>query len=211
MAEVLNVSVRNELGSGPVRRLRRAGRTPAILYGHGEANVNLSIPTSEIKTALRHGSKLVDLQGSLSEKALIRIVQWDCYGSDVLHVDLTRVSESERVEVTVSLELKGEAPGLKEGGIVDHHLFDVEIECPAGEIPDKLVASIKNLHLGQTLTLADVVLPPHVILVTPIDTVVVSCQAQGLTEGLEEEAAAGETEEPEVIGRKAEDDEEDGD
>jgi large subunit ribosomal protein L25 len=211
MAEVLNVSVRNELGSGPVRRLRRAGRTPAILYGHGEANVSLSIPTSEIKAALRHGSKLVDLQGSLSEKALIRIVQWDCYGSDVLHVDLTRVSESERVEVTVSLELKGEAPGLKEGGIVDHHLFDVEIECPAGEIPDKLVASIKNLHLGQSLTLADVVLPPHVTLVTPLDTVVVSCQAQGLGEELEEEAAAGETDEPEVIGRKAEDDEEEAD
>jgi large subunit ribosomal protein L25 len=211
MAEVLNVSVRNELGSGPVRRLRRAGRIPAILYGHGEANVNLSIPTAEIKAALRHGSKLVDLQGSLSEKALIRIVQWDCYGSDVLHVDLTRVSESERVEVTVSLELKGEAPGLKEGGMVDHHLFDVEIECPAGEIPDKLVASIKNLHLGQSLTLADVVLPPHVTLVTPVDTVVVSCQAQGLAEELEEEAAAGETEEPEVIGRKAEDDEEEAD
>ncbi len=211
MTDVLNVSVRNELGSGPVRRLRRAGRTPAILYGHGEANVNLSIPTSEIKAALRHGSKLVDLQGSLSEKALIRIVQWDCYGSDVLHVDLTRVSESERVEVTVSLELKGEAPGVKEGGMVDHHLFDVEIECPAGEIPDKLVASIKNLHLGQSLTLADVVLPPHVTLVTPIDTVVVSCQAQGSAGELEEEAAAGETEEPEVIGRKAEDDEEDAD
>ena len=211
MAEVLNVSVRDELGSGPVRRLRRAGRIPAILYGHGEANVNLSIPTAEIKAALRHGSKLVDLQGSLSEKALIRIVQWDCYGSDVLHVDLTRVSESERVEVTVSLELKGEAPGLKEGGMVDHHLFDVEIECPAGEIPDKLVASIKNLHLGQSLTLADLVLPPHVTLVTPIDTVVVSCQAQGLAEELEEEAAAGETEEPEVIGRKAEDDEEEAD
>ncbi len=153
MTDVLNVSVRDELGSGPVRRLRRAGRIPAILYGHGEANVNLSIPTAEIKAALRHGSKLVDLQGGVNEKALIRIVQWDCYGSDVLHLDLTRVSEQERVEVTVSLELKGEAPGSKEGGIVDHHLFDVEIECPAGEIPDKLVASIKNLHLGQSLDL----------------------------------------------------------
>ncbi|MHB0957604.1 MAG: 50S ribosomal protein L25 [Pirellulaceae bacterium] len=209
MTDALNVSVRNELGSGPVRRLRRAGQIPAILYGHGEANVNLSIPTAEIKAALRHGSKLVDLQGSLNEKALIRIVQWDCYGSDVLHVDLTRVSEQERVEVTVSLELKGEAPGLKEGGMVDHHLFDVEIECPAGEIPDKLIASIKNLHLGQTMTLADVVLPPHVTLVTPIDTVVVSCQAQGPSEELEAGEAGGA--EPEVIGRKAEDSEEEAD
>ncbi len=152
MTDVLNVSVRSELGSGRVRRLRRSGRTPAILYGHGEANVNLAIPTAEVKAALRHGSKLVDLKGSLSEKALIRAVQWDCYGVDVLHLDLTRVSEQERVQVTVSLELRGEAPGVKEGGLVDHHLFDVEIECPAGEIPDKLVASIKNLHLGQSIT-----------------------------------------------------------
>ena len=53
----------------------------------------------------------------------------------MLHLDLTRVSEQERVQVTVSLELRGEAPGVKEGGMVDHHLFDVDIECPAGEIP----------------------------------------------------------------------------
>jgi large subunit ribosomal protein L25 len=207
MTDVLNVSVRNELGSGRVRRLRRSGRIPAILYGHGEANVSLSIPTPELKAALRHGHKLVDLKGDVNEKALIRVVQWDCFGVGVLHLDLTRVSEQERVEVTVSLELKGEAPGTKEGGIIDHYLFDVEIECPAGEIPDKLVASIKNLHLGQSITLADVPLPPHVTLLTPIDTVVVSCQAQGPSE---EEAAAeaGRSAEPEVIGRKAEETEE---
>lgn len=209
MTDVLNVSVRNELGSGRVRRLRRSGRIPAILYGHGEANVNLSIPTPELKAALRHGHKLVDLKGGVNEKALIRVVQWDCFGVDVLHLDLTRVSEQERVEVTVSLELKGEAPGTKEGGIIDHYLFDVEIECPAGEIPDKLVASIKNLHLGQSITLADVLLPPHVTLLTPIDTVVVSCQAQGPTEEeAEAAAAAGGSAEPEVIGRKAEETEE---
>ncbi|MHB8974752.1 MAG: 50S ribosomal protein L25 [Pirellulaceae bacterium] len=209
MTDVLNVSVRSELGSGRVRRLRRSGRIPAILYGHGEANVNLSIPTPELKAALRHGHKLVDLKGGVNEKALIRVVQWDCFGVDVLHLDLTRVSEQERVEVTVSLELKGEAPGTKEGGIIDHHLFDVEIECPAGEIPEKLVASIKNLHLGQSLTLADVPLPPHVTLLTPIDTVVVSCQAQGTSDELDEAAEAGGSAEPEVIGRKAEEDEED--
>ncbi len=209
MAEVLNVSVRQELGTGRVRQLRRSGQTPAILYGHGEANVNLAIPTAEVKAALRHGSKLVDLKGSLNEKALVRAVQWDCYGLDVLHLDLTRVSEQERVEVTVALELRGEAPGVKEGGIVDHHLFEVEIECPAGEIPDKLVASLKNLHLGESITLADVPLPPHVMVLTPLDTVVVSCEAQAATEGEEPAEAAAGPAEPEVIGRKAEDEEED--
>jgi large subunit ribosomal protein L25 len=202
MADVMNVSLRSEHGTGRVRRLRRSGQTPAILYGHGEANVSLAIPTAEVKAVLRHGAKLVDLQGSLSEKALIRAVQWDCYGHDVLHLDLTRVSELERVQVTVSLELRGEAPGVKEGGLVDHHLFDVEIECPAGEIPDKLVASIKNLHLGQSILLADVPLPPHVVVLTPTDTVVVTCEAQATGEAAEE-AVAGPAE-PEVIGRKPE-------
>ena len=167
MTDVLNVSVRNELGSGPVRRLRRAGQIPAILYGHGEANVNLSIPTAEMKAALRHGSKLVDLQGGLNEKALIRIVQWDCYGirRPAPGLDARQRAGAGRGHGVARIE--GRGPGAKEGGIIDHHLFDVEIECPAGEIPDKLVASIKNLHLGQSLTLADVVLPPHVTLVTP--------------------------------------------
>jgi large subunit ribosomal protein L25 len=203
MTDVLHVAIRKELGTGRVSRLRRAGQTPAILYGHGEQNVNLAIPTAEVSAALRHGGKLVDLQGEVREKALIRAVQWDCYGSEVLHLDLTRVSEQERVQVTVSLELKGEAPGAKEGGIVDHHLFDVEIECPAGEIPDKLVASIKNLHLGQSITLAELSLPPHVTLITATDSLVVSCYAQGPAQELEEAAAAGPVE-PEVIGRRAE-------
>jgi len=207
MAEVLNVSVRQELGTGRVRQLRRSGQTPAILYGHGKANVNLAIPTAEVKAAMRHGSKLVDLKGGLNEKALVRAVQWDCYGVDVLHLDLTRVSEQERVEVTVALELRGEAPGVKEGGIVNHHLFEVEIECPAGEIPDKLVANLKNLHLGESITLAYVPLPPHVTVLTPLDTMVVSCEAQVAMEGEEPDEAAAGPAEPEVIGRKAEEEE----
>ena len=205
MTDVLNVLLRKEVGTGAVRRLRRAGQTPAILYGHGEANVNLAVPTPELKAALRHGSKLVDLQGGVVEKALIRAIQWDAYGSTVLHLDLTRVSEQERVEVTVALDLKGEAPGAKEGGLVDHHLFEVEIECPAGEIPDRLYANIRNLHVGQSITLSEVHLPEHVKLLTPADTVVVSCQTQGPVEELEEEAAAAGAGEPEVIGRKMED------
>ncbi len=208
MTDILNVSVRNELGTGRVRRLRRSGQTPAILYGHGQANVNLAIPTAEVRAVLRHGSKLVDLKGNLDEKALIRAVQWDCYGTEVLHLDLARVSEQERVEVTVPLELRGEAPGTKEGGIITHQLFDVAIECPAGEIPDRLVASVRNLRLGQSILLSDVPLPPHVVLMTPADSVVVSCEAQIPTEEEVVEAAAG-PEEPEVIGRKAEEGEED--
>jgi len=137
-------------------------------------------------------------------------VQWDAFGSHVLHLDLSRVSVTESVVVNVPLELRGEAPGSKLGGMVDHHLFDVEIECPAGEIPDKLSVSIKELGLGETITVGDVPLPEHVKILTDADAVVVTCQAQ-VTSEEEEGLEGGGAAEPEVIGRKAEDGEEDSD
>ncbi len=133
-------------------------------------------------------------------------------GVHVLHLDLNRVSESERVIVTVPLELRGEAPGTKQGGIVDHHLFDVEIECPAGEIPDKLYVSIKKLELGGHMTVEDVEVPPHVTMMTPADD-----GGGDLSRTRPERRNGGcrggwrHASEPEVIGRKAEDAEEDSD
>lgn len=212
MTDVLTVSAREAVGSRPVRRLRKVGQTPAILYGHGQANVNLAISTSEVTAAIRHGQKVVDLQGAVSQKALIRDVQWDSFGMHVLHVDLTRVSAQERVTVAVGLDLKGESPGAKQGGIVEHLVFEVEIECSASDIPDRLHASINNLELGSTVTVGDVELPENVTLVTSPDMVVAHCLTPGPAEEEEaEEAAAPTSAEPEVIGRKAESEEEDSD
>jgi large subunit ribosomal protein L25 len=207
MTDVLHVTLREHLGTAQARRLRQTGQIPAILYGHQEANVALSIPASEIEAAVRHGGKLVDLKGGVSEKALIRAVQWNPYGNEVLHVDLTRVSEQERVSVMVALELKGEAPGTKQGGMLEHHVFELEIECPAGEIPEKLVAHLKHLQLGESITAGQIELPPQVTLLTPTDMVVVNCHAVGPLVEPELEPTAGPGE-PEIIGRKPDEDEE---
>ena len=92
---------------------------------------------------------------------------------------------------------------------MEHHLFDAEIQCPAGQIPEKLSISIKELEVGQSLTLGDIALPANVETITPDDTVVVSCHAAALTEEEEEgEGAVEGAAEPEVIGRKAEEGEE---
>ena len=77
MADQINVAIREELGTRPCRRLRSRGQIPAILYGHGEANVNLDVPTTEIHAALRHGSQMLEMIGEVAETALIREVQWD--------------------------------------------------------------------------------------------------------------------------------------
>ena len=85
---------------------------------------------------MRHGSRLVDLTGAVSESAFIRELQWDTYGTHVVHVDFTRISADELVKVHLTIELRGEAPGVKEGGVVDQLIHHVEVECPAGNIPE---------------------------------------------------------------------------
>ena len=104
MADTLNVTKRQQQGSANCRRLRRAGQIPANLYGHGQENVNLALATDDLMGVLRHGGRMVQLAGDVSESALIREVQWDAFGSEVLHVDLTRVSAGELVEVKRAID-----------------------------------------------------------------------------------------------------------
>ena len=205
MAETLNVQMRESRGKRNARRLRESGTIPAVLYGHGEQNLSLAIPSAQIAAVVRHGARVVDLGGALKEKALIKHLQWDVYGTAVLHVDFSRVSEHERVEVSVPVTLRGQAPGLKEGGVIEHLLHEVEIDCEAISIPDHVEISVKELHLEGSLTADQIKLPEGVKLLTDPETIVVHCVLPAAEE--EEAGAAGA--EPEVIGRKAGD--EDGD
>jgi large subunit ribosomal protein L25 len=206
MAEVLNVKVRKETGKRPVRRLRREGSIPAVLYGHGEQTLSLAIPQTEVSAAVRHGSRLVELKGELTEKAFIRDLQWDTFGLEVVHMDLARISEHERVKVQVVVELRGEAPGVKEGGVVQHLLHELSIECPVSAIPDKLTVRINGLNKGDEIKVSDVSVPEGFKVLTPADEIVVQCVEP--VEAPEEGAVPMEGAEPEVIGRKAEDEEE---
>ena len=148
MADVLKVVSRDSRGKREAKRLRRGGSIPAVLYGHGEACVSLSLPSDAFAAAIRHGARVVELSGAVNEKALIRELQWDVYGIDVLHVDFSRVSEHERVQIEVKVELRGQAPGLKEGGIVELLIHELEIDCEALSIPEKIEVSVKDLHLN---------------------------------------------------------------
>jgi large subunit ribosomal protein L25 len=205
MAEVLQVKVRDEAGSNAVKRVRRAGNVPAVLYGHREANVSLSVPSDQLHAAIRHGAKMVELQGDISDTALIREVQWDALGHSVLHIDLTRVSATEKVRVTIPVELRGEAPGVRQGGMIEHMVHEVDIECPAASLPERIEVNINALQVGDSIKLGDLKLPEGVVLLGDEDDMVVHCVA--VTELSEEEEAAAEAGEPEIIGRKAEEEE----
>jgi len=206
MAEVLNVALRETRGKRNARRNRRNGSLPAVLYGHGLEAVSLLVKAEEFEAAVRHGVRVVKLAGAVDEQAFVRALQWDTWGTHVLHVDFTRISEHEKVEVRVAVALRGEAPGLKAGGVLKQLIHEVEIECEATAIPEKLFVSVNHLGLGQSITVGQLELPPGIVIFAEPDAVVVEC-VEPVEEA--EEAAAGPAEgEPEVIGRKKEEGEE---
>ncbi|MFZ5832621.1 MAG: 50S ribosomal protein L25 [Planctomycetota bacterium] len=208
MPEELKVEIRDQHGKRRNRRLRESGSIPAVLYGHGQESMSLAIPADQLETALRHGSRLVNLAGAVSESAFIRDLQWDTFGTHVVHVDLTRVSLDETVEVELPVELRGEAPGVREGGVVNHLLHQLRIDCPAGSIPDKLVVKINNLKLNEEIKAGQLELPSGAKLLDDPEEVVVECTVP--VEAPEEAEAAGPAE-PEVIGAKKDEEGEGGD
>ena len=208
MAEQLTVQIRETRGTRRSRRLRDSGKIPAVLYGHKQETVWLTLPAEQLDAAVRHGARLVQLSGAVSEQAFIRELQGDTWGKQILHVDLARISAHEKVKVTVPVELRGMAPGVKEGGIIEHQLHDVEIECEATEIPERLAVNINHLGLNESITADQIELPPTARLLIDADSVVVQCVVP--TEAPEVEAPAAGEEEPEVIRRRPEEEGEEG-
>jgi len=170
---------------------------PAILYGHGEECVDLAAKREDVEAAIRHGSRVVTLAGAVKTDALIRALQWDTYGVKPMHVDFLRVSASDRVRVKVPIELKGECPGQKAGGIVTLVLHEIELECTADHVSEHVIALIGHLEVGQTIKVKDLELPVGARPVLNGEETVVTCLIPGKKA---DDAAAGE---PEIIGQKA--------
>ncbi len=205
MSEVLEVTKRELFGKLNNGRLRRSGRLPAVLYGHGEKSLSLTVSVDGLLATIRHGAKLVELKGDAKGQALLHEIQWDIFQQHVLHIDLLRVDASDRVKIEVDLLLRGEAPGEHEGGVVDHIVHRLEIETDPAHIPDHLHLSINHLHLGGVLKLKDILdLPVGAKVLGDADMVLVQCIEP--SEG-GEEAAIADGAEPEVIGRKPSDEE----
>lgn len=205
MAETITLETKpRELdGSRGAGRTRKKGLIPAVLYGHKEANAFFSLVQEDIEKAIHKGAHVIDLKtDGKTQKALIREVQWDHLGLTVLHIDFARISETDRVRVTVPIEIRGTAPGIAAGGVLDQPMHAIEIECLAIAIPNSIRVNVAALHLEQAIHLKELTLPEGVKAMGEPDGVVV----QVVLKKLEEEAPAApaaEGTEPEVIGRKA--------
>lgn len=205
----LSAEVRNEVGTKHAAKLRRAGKLPAIIYGHGREPVAVSLDLHNFAEMLHHGHRLFGVKiGKTLETLLIKDLQYDHLGKDIIHVDLVRVDLAEMVKVTVPIELKGTAKGTHEGGIVDEHLDHLEIECKASEIPEVIPVSVKELGVGDAIHAGDVELGEGMKLATDPETLVLMCHlvaAAKSTEELEEEMPVA----PEVITEKVDQEGED--
>ncbi|WP_425400686.1 50S ribosomal protein L25 [Aeoliella sp.] len=208
MSETLTVKKRDKVGTRASDRLRAEGLCPAVLYGHNEPSVSLAVPYEQLSTTLRHGAKVVDLAGDEKGQALLQDLQWDTFGRYVLHADLLRVAAGERVTVEIGVEGKGEAPGEAEGGVMTWVNHAVEIEVTPANIPEKLHIDLSEVHLGDTVTASAVIdLPEGATLVTDPTRVLLNCVAPQAEEEEETEAAAATGAEPELVGKKGDDEE----
>ncbi len=190
MAELFQTEVRELTGSANTRRLRRAGKIPAILYGQGKEVVHLSIPESQVNSAVRNNQPYIQLEGAVAESAQIQELQWDALGSTVLHVDLTRMDSDATIEVELSIRLVGDA----QDSIIQVFRTTTAV-VPAMDIPEALFADISALASGDSLHLSDIELPAGVSLLSDPATLVLTCGgvAAPAQEEVAEEAA---TEQP---------------
>jgi large subunit ribosomal protein L25 len=206
MAEAaqLTATQRSELGSRANKRLRDSGLIPGVIYGHKEAVVPVSFQKKELVTQLEGGAHLFDIKlAGKSEKVLVKEVQYDHLGMEVLHVDFARVSLDERVEVSVPLELKGTPKGEAEGAVLQQIINELDIECLVTDIPKVIVHSVVDMEKDSVLAIKDLKLPPGVKCLQDEDLIVATVkEIQEVV--VTPEVVEGTAAEPEVIGRKAE-------
>ncbi len=212
--EIPNVTIeaRKCKGSRAAARLRRDGKLPGVLYGHGRDPFSLTMATRVVEDLIEDGVHVVNLSlDGKSQACQLKDAQWDHLGRDLLHIDLLRVDLNERVHVTVPLEYHGTAAGQSEGGQVYHEMTEIEIDCVVSAIPDFIRVDVDGMKLDDTLHVSDLKLPADVKPLADEDAVVATCKIPTVSE--EEEPVEGEeaeVTEPEVIGKgKAEEEDSD--
>jgi large subunit ribosomal protein L25 len=208
MAQTVKLAAQPRQGSGSraAAKVRKQGLVPGIVYGHKEANVAVAVSAEELDRAIRvlH-ARVLDLQlDGKTETVLIRELQWDHLGKQMLHIDFARVSESDRVKVTVPVELRG-APRTTGGGVLDQPLHTLHVECSPANIPDTIRVDISNLTLGEPIHVKELTLPPGVKVLESPEAVVVHLKLPGVEPApvaATAAAAAPTTAEPEVIKKE---------
>ena len=207
----LNAQTREAVGKSAARKLRRRGLTPAVVYGHGSDTMHVAVPERELSALISHAGShaLVELQlatGGRGKKhlALIKDVQRDYLKDTAIHADFQKVALDEEIESVVPVALVGESAGARDGGILQHGVWELQVRALARSLPEQLEVDISGLGIGDNLRVADVSFPDEVQILNNPEEVLASILAPAKAAAAVEEveAAAPEITEPELIQKE---------
>ena len=173
----LNVTTRETEGSRANRRMRRAGRIPAVIYGGGAEPTPISVDARELRHALHASGAVIELSlDGETTNAVLKDSQWDPVRGDTWHVDFLRVRMDVAIQSIVTLELTGadDAPGTDEGGVLEQQLREIQIEALPGDVPEVITHDVSGLNLNDTVHVSDLSAPDKVTILDDPELVVAS-------------------------------------
>lgn len=197
-------------GSSNARRMRHSGNLPGVVYGSDKAPVSIELNAHDFEQILHHHTSesliiAINLEGEGDMSVLVKDVQHHPVTSDLMHVDLMRVEANKPIHVEIAIELVGESKGVKAGGILDHVMHSISVECLPGDLVESFNADVSKLEIGDSLHVSDLNLDSKYKLLVDEDAIVAGVSGPQAEE--EEEAEEGEgAEEPELITDKKEED-----
>jgi len=201
MEHKMKAEARQATGKGAAHKIRAAGRVPAVVYGHGIDPLHVTVDARDLMHILHTDAGmnvLVDLRVDHDHfLAMPREVQRNNIRGQLLHVDFLRIARDEKITVEVPIHLTGDSHGVKEGGVVEHHLWNLHIQCLPQDVPSSIEADISGLGINESLKVSDLHLPDSLTLLTPTEETVVSVvppQVLKVEEEIEAAAAEGEVE-----------------
>jgi large subunit ribosomal protein L25 len=201
MEQKLKADRRDVTGKGAARKIRAGGKVPAVVYGHGTDPLHLTIDSRDLFHVLHTDAGmnvLVDLRVDGDHfLAMPREVQRDHLRGKFLHVDFLRIARDQKIAVDVPIHVVGESRGVKEGGVVEHHLWDLHVECFPQDVPASIDADISALGINESLKVADLKFPAAITVLTAAEETVVSVvppQVLKVEEEVPAEVAEGEAE-----------------
>ena len=207
----LKAALRGESGKGVARKLRARGGVPAVLYGHGEEPRPLSVNAHDLgllvgSISVENTIVKLDIEGEGLQDVLLREVQMHPYKPEVLHVDFFHLNAKEKIHLKIPVRLLGIPVGVHtDGGVLDQVLYDVEVECLPGNIPDAVEIDVANLGLGESVRVGDIPAREGVKFLQDAELPIASIVASHRT--VEEAEAEAAPAEPEVLRARKTDEE----
>lgn len=203
-------TLRHERGTKACRRLRRQGRIPAVIYGKDREVAALTVTVKDVREILTHhhsGHAILDLlivdNGTQqTETVLIQHIQRDPVNQEILCVDFLKVSLADKITTTIPVMLTGVATGIKQGGILEHHLHEVTIECLPDDLPDELIVNMTPFGVNSTVHVRDIACPQGITILTDPEEAIAHISPPRLHVEVAEEPVAATEAEPELVKQK---------